>query len=163
MERGLATVAGAGPLAVEDPAAPKAELAAEGDRRGLVRRDNAFSSRHIGVYWDTAKKQWQVERWHGGKKELLGYFPTEEAATERYAARCFELGRDPDKRQTSGFRGVRWYKCDGKWRADIKVDGKTEHLGRFEPTPAGEVDAAMAYDAMARAVGRPESANFESQ
>jgi hypothetical protein len=138
------------------------ELAAEEDRRGLVRRDNAWSSRHTGVSWNTANKKWRTQLHHGGMHEHLGYFPTEEAAKASYAARCLELGRDPDKRKASGFRGVHWAKAKGKWKAEIKIDGKTEYLGSFEPTPAGEIDAALAYDSAARAVGRrPKSANFE--
>jgi hypothetical protein len=35
------------------------------------------------------------------------------------------------------------------------------HLGYFEANARGEVDAALAFDAAARAAGRPEAANFE--
>jgi hypothetical protein len=57
---------------------------------------------------------------------------------------------------------VRWDNPRGKWGANIRVDGKTEHLGSFEPTPAGEVSAALAYDEVAWGIGRgPKSANFE--
>ena len=40
------------------------------------------------------------------------------------------------------FLSVSWRKAEGKWRATIQVDRKNEHLGLFEPTPAGEVGAA---------------------
>jgi hypothetical protein len=116
------------------------------------------------VSWDTTKKKWQAQLYYGGKKKTkkyLGYFPTAEAAKARYDARCLELGLDPDKRKASGFRGVYWVKAKGKWTASIRVDRKIDHLGYIEPTPAGEVDAALAYDAAARAVGRPKSASFE--
>jgi hypothetical protein len=161
-ERGLATAAGAGPPGVEDVAAWGAELAAEEGRRGLVRRDNSWSSQYNGVYWQTRDSNWEAQVCHGGKQEQLGHFATEEAAKAGYDARCLELGLDPDKRQASGFRGVSWHKPLGKWRAQITVDGKMEHLGFFEPTPVGEVGAALAYDARVWAVGRgPKSANFE--
>jgi hypothetical protein len=52
--------AGAGPPGAEDPVAWGAELAAEEGRRGLVRRDNAWSSRHNGVSWHVANKKWQA-------------------------------------------------------------------------------------------------------
>ena len=133
----------------------------EEGRRGLVRRDNSWSSQYNGVSWDTRDSTWRAQLYHGGKQEHLGYFAIEEEAKARYDARCLELGLDPDKRQASGFRGVTWNKAAGQLWANIKVDRKTENLGFFEPTPAGEVDAALAYDARERAAGRPGNPNFE--
>jgi hypothetical protein len=161
MERGLATAAGAGPPVAEDPAAWGVELAAEEGRRGLVRRDNSWTSQYKGVSWTMRESNWRAQLFHGGKHENLGNFATEEAVKARYDARCLELGRDPDKRQASGFRGVTWHKPLGQWLASVKVNRKNENLGYFEPTPAGEVVAALAYDARARDIGRPKSANFE--
>jgi hypothetical protein len=42
---------------------------------------------------------------------------------------------------TSGFRGVFWYKTRNKWAAGIKVNGRRTHLGYFD----SKVDAAVAY------------------
>ncbi len=42
---------------------------------------------------------------------------------------------------TSGFKGVGWHKASGKWRADIRLDGKSKYLGLFL-TPE---DAHLAY------------------
>ena len=33
---------------------------------------------------------------------------------------------------TSGIKGVSWHKHTRKWRATIKVDGKSKHLGLFD-------------------------------
>jgi hypothetical protein len=126
-----------------------------------VRRDNSWTSQYNGVSWATRDSKWRACLDHGGKQEQLGDFATEEKAKARYDARCLEVGLDPDKRQASGFRGVSWHKPLGKWLAQITVDRKKENLGYFEPTPAGEVGAALAYDARAREAGRPKSANFE--
>lgn len=46
----------------------------------------------------------------------------------------------------SGFKGVSACKMTGRWRADIRVEGKTKNLGRFDDP----VDAAFAYDEAAR-------------
>lgn len=43
---------------------------------------------------------------------------------------------------TSGLIGVYWHKAAGKWRSQIKVNGRRTHLGYF--TDRGE--AAIAYD-----------------
>jgi hypothetical protein len=36
------------------------------------------------------------------------------------------------KKNTSGYKGVAWYKQRNKWRARIKVRGKSIHLGLFK-------------------------------
>lgn len=47
---------------------------------------------------------------------------------------------------TSRFRGVSWDNWNGKWKAQLFIDGKTIFLGYF----TDEVSAALAYDAAAR-------------
>jgi len=46
------------------------------------------------------------------------------------------------KNNTSGYKGVSWFKRDQKWRADIAVDGKNIFLGYY----ADILDAVAAYD-----------------
>jgi hypothetical protein len=136
---------------------------AEVERRGLVRRDKSFSSRHRGVSWNKQNTNWTAQVHHGGKREHLGYFTTEEEAKARYDARCLELGLDPNPGTSSTFRGVTWDKTKRKWKAKLCVDGKNNSLGYFQATARGEVDAALAFDAATRELGRPEKANFELQ
>lgn len=45
----------------------------------------------------------------------------------------------------SGYKGVYWDKERLKWCTDIRKDGKTNHLGRFE----NKIDAILAYNDMA--------------
>ena len=42
--------------------------------------------------------------------------------------------RGPTRRNTSGFKGVHYFKRDENWRAYITASKKTRHLGYF-PTP----------------------------
>lgn len=35
------------------------------------------------------------------------------------------------KRNTSGLKGVSWSKANGKWHAQIRINGKPRHLGYF--------------------------------
>jgi hypothetical protein len=46
---------------------------------------------------------------------------------------------------SSRFKGVRWHKGDQRWMAEIKVDGRSFHLGSFRDEEA----AARTYDAAA--------------
>jgi hypothetical protein len=43
---------------------------------------------------------------------------------------------------TSGYKGVSWYKRDKKWRAAIRINSKLKHLGLFE----SKIDAVQAYN-----------------
>jgi hypothetical protein len=145
-----------------DVATPALALTAEVESRGLVRRGNACSSRHKGLSWDKNSRKWRAQVYHGGTTANLGNFATEAEAKACRDARCLELGVDPDAGTSSGFRGVNWDKVSSKWKAQITVDGKCKTLGSFAATARGEVDATLAFDAAARAVGRAEKANFES-
>jgi hypothetical protein len=161
------TALGQPPATLSSPAEQSAiavdpgALAAEIKRRRLVRLHNGSTSRRKGVSWHQPRKMWKARVYHGGKKECIGYFTTEEEAKARYDARCLELGVHLDTGTSSDFCGVSWNKIDRKWKVQIKVDGKSSHLGCFEATARGEVDAALVYDAAVRAAGRPEKANFE--
>lgn len=48
---------------------------------------------------------------------------------------------------TSGYRGVSWDKEKGKWRVQIRLNGKVKRLGRFDDIK----DAARAYNDAATA------------
>lgn len=57
----------------------------------------------------------------------------------------FENSKNQKKRTnktTSQFKGVHFWKRDNNWRASIKLDGKTKHIGYFDTEEA----AAKAYD-----------------
>lgn len=58
---------------------------------------------------------------------------------------------------SSGFKGVTWWKRDGKWKAQIGLAGKNHHLGYFSTAE----EAARAYDDAARELhGEYATLNF---
>ena len=56
---------------------------------------------------------------------------------------CSQNCRNKNKRKncSSKYIGVRWFKRDKKWRAQIKIDDKDTHLGSYDT----ELEAAEAY------------------
>lgn len=50
------------------------------------------------------------------------------------------------KGSVSRFKGVAWHKKNSKWRVQIRIDGKVQHIGYYED----EREAAIAYDKVAR-------------
>lgn len=53
--------------------------------------------------------------------------------------------RKSNQNSSSQFKGVTWDKQHNKWRAQIKINGKTKNLGYWDT----EALAALAYDKMA--------------
>lgn len=62
-------------------------------------------------------------------------------ATDGENARNRRIRKD----NTSGFKGVTWYKQTQKWHARVAINGKRKSLGYF----ADKLEAARAYDAAA--------------
>lgn len=53
-----------------------------------------------------------------------------------------QRNRGKQTNNTSGYKGVDWHKHSQKWRARIRINGKSKHLGRFDDLQ----EAAKAYN-----------------
>lgn len=69
----------------------------------------------------------------------------------RIATRSQNNANGRKKAHSSRFRGVYWNKSRGKWRAEVRADGKKKHLGYFPD----EKQAALARDRAARELFGP--------
>lgn len=68
-----------------------------------------------------------------------------------------QRNRRQQRNNSSGFRGVYWSKHDRRWRARLRLDGRTHSLGYHDTAEA----AALAYDAAARELfGEYATLNF---
>ena len=107
---------------------------------------------------DTAARRLRGEDAHGGRSGGIGKqwrrlnFPTEgevERAQERGMLTVEDMAATAAASEQQGpskFVGVSWYKNSRKWTAQIKHDGKQQHLGSFDD----EQEAARAVDTVAR-------------
>jgi hypothetical protein len=53
-----------------------------------------------------------------------------------------QANRSKSSNNTSGYKGVNWHKVNQKWRAKIKINGRSKYLGCFTDIE----DAAKAYE-----------------
>jgi hypothetical protein len=73
-----------------------------------------------------------------------------------------QLNREKSSKfnSTSKHYGVSWDKKSRKWRASVRVNGVTEHLGYYFDD---EVEAAKAVDKFLREEGKLENVNFDDK
>lgn len=68
------------------------------------------------------------------------------------------INRGKHRDNTSGYKGVSWFKRDQKWKAQIVTNRKHTYLGLFD----NPIDAALAYDQAAKELhGEFANLNFE--
>ena len=149
----------------------------------VERSRSRFYSKYVGV--SRVRDRYHAKIRVDGVNTSLGTFAREVDAAKAFDAKSRELGRPrlnfpaaaadesaavapEDRRKSTGWRsgprnevytpskytGV--HRQRGRWVAQIYVQGKTAIIGSFP----SEIDAAKAFDARARQVGRLKNLNF---
>jgi HNH endonuclease len=111
----------------------------ENCRNSPLRPNN--TSGYCGVVWDKSRQVWVARIIEGGREKFLGYFNNKEDAAEARKQAEQRLGFHENhgaisdngamlRTRADVLRGVS-LDCD-KWRASMRLNGATIHLGMFE-------------------------------
>ncbi len=104
------------------------------------------SSIYTGVFVNDKTKQITSRVVIGRKTIHLGTFKTEKEASMYYENAVKSINNNTEiivnkPKYTSTYKGVCWDKRTKKWLSQIKINGKTKHLGHYE----NEIDAYKAF------------------
>jgi len=94
-------------------------------------------SKYTGVTWDKKTKLWKCQIGIGDITKCLGYFNSEEEASEYYenAVIAIKNGTKIKVKEiltSSKYRGVTWNKSTNSWVAQIVANGIKKNLGYFD-------------------------------
>jgi len=127
------------------------------------------SSEFYGVTWHAGKGKWIANVWRGGTKHHIDYYAVEKDAALAVDDWLLEHGEDRVNFDAEGnrivrqstdssiYRGVTPGKRKGSWKAQIRVDQKTENLGHYDT----QEEAAEAFDERAWELGKPTNFRFD--
>jgi hypothetical protein len=101
-------------------------------------------SKHKGVTYHKHNGLWMAQVAIGRQTVYVGSYKTEsEAAEAAEKARAEGASFKREKAATSSsYRGVTFHKREGKWRAQINIDGKRKMIGSYRT----QEEAARAYN-----------------
>ena len=121
------------------------QLLTGADHRMKTSKNRNPSRQYTGVCWHKVTKKWMAQIQIEGKNKYLGLYETEIEAHLAYQ-KVLEMYNNGDlsfmkSKKSSQYKGVSWYKNCNKWRARIKIGGKSKHLGFF----ADEYQAHLVY------------------
>ena len=115
-------------------------------RENLNKKHIKSTSKYTGVHLNKASGKWCSQMSVNGRTKRLGFFDTEEEASEYYqnALIAIEKGFEivvKKNKFSSQYRGVMFNKGKNNFRARIIINGKQKHLGYF----TNEIEAHNAY------------------
>jgi len=101
------------------------------------------NGRLVGCCFFKQSNKWRAEIKINGKKICLGYYNTELEAHQIYSEALTMLDKSVEEVQayfnvaqfSSGYKGVTFHRQSGKWRAQIKINGKQIGLGYYTTEP----------------------------
>jgi len=108
---------------------------------------DSFSSGYAGVDWNECASKWRARIKHDGEAIHLGYYGTEVEASNAYQLALSKIKdgsfnpSDYKPKYTSKYKGVYFNKRANKWMAQIRINGKSKHLGYFKT----ELEAHQSY------------------
>jgi hypothetical protein len=114
-------------------------------RRNVDKRHLPSTSSYVGVFWSKRSKKWVSSIYYNKKRIHLGYFDSEEEASQYYenALKSIETNSEivsKDYGFTSKHKGIHWDKRSKKWIARVCVNFKRKVIGYF----INEQDAYLA-------------------
>jgi len=117
-------------------------------QRENTSKDKKGYSQYTGVIWNKKTNKWTSRIQIKGKQKYLGYFDSEEEASQYYqdALKSIEEGTEIKVKKpkfSSKYKGVYWDKRCNKWQSSIWINGKQKYLGLFNC----ETAAFLAYQA----------------
>ena len=141
---------------------PRSRKKEKRTRRGTSSTAEGPRSKYVGVFRRkdiVSGNIYSVKIDNGGIREALGTFSSEVEAAKAYDARARQLGRKlnfPTDNDSLKYTGVYSVGKSDKFRASIRESGENNHIGTF----TSAVEAAKAFDARARQIGRVKHLNF---
>lgn len=115
-------------------------------QRENTSKDKNGTSKYTGVFWHKPSNKWVSQITVNGKSKRIGYFDLEEEAGMYYqdALKSLENNTEIKVKEvvfSSKYKGVTWDKASNKWLSQIRINGKSKNLGRFNC----ELEAHHAY------------------
>ena len=88
-------------------------------------------------------EEWDMIYSHNNEIDHININPLDNKIENLRILNCSQNCRNQNKKKncSSKYKGVSWSKVISKWRAQIKINGKTKHLGLFD----NEEEAYLAY------------------
>jgi hypothetical protein len=120
-----------------------------GAKAGTLKQPGYFKTRIDGKFYLNHRLIFLMH--HGHLPEYLDHIDNNPSNNRIENLRAATLTENKynsklSKNNTSGVKGVSWYKAENNWRVKIYVNGKQKHFGYFEDLELADLVATMARE-----------------